>query len=97
MMEREVLGRYCPDCDITYFSRTRHAFACCICWEDNVDPRKGGYIDGGRDYYRVGGRGVLVHITIQQTEEELEKDWRTKEDKYGRLKGNVGTLLKTTT
>jgi hypothetical protein len=36
----------------------------------------------------------MVMVTIQQTDEELAKDWRTKEDKYGRIKGAVGTPLK---
>jgi len=89
-MEREILGRYCPDCDVTYFSRCRHDFACCVCWEENKEPRKGGYIDGGRDYARCGGQGIFVLVSIQQTDKELAEDWQKKTDKYGRILGNVG-------
>ena len=90
--KRVVLGRYCKVCDTTYFSRARHDFNCCPCWISS-DRKTGGYIDGGRDYTRGGGSGVYVRIYIEQTDKELLDDWRTQTNKYGRLKGNVGSPI----
>lgn len=84
-----LLGRYCPNCDHTYFSRARHDFRACPCWVEN-NRKTGGYVDGGRDYLKIGGSGIVVRITIPQTEEELVADWAKGEDKYGLIKGRVG-------
>jgi hypothetical protein len=91
-MERIILGRYCPTCDTTYFSRARHDFRPCPCWISS-GRKTGGYIDGGRDYAKIGGAGVMVRITIEQTDRELEEDWKSQQNKYGYIKGNVGTPI----
>lgn len=91
-MKRVILGRYCTTCDTTYFSRARHDFRPCPCWISS-GRKTGGYIDGGRDYAKVGGTGVMVRITLEQSDTELEEDWRTQDNKYGLIKGNVGTPL----
>ena len=92
MSERFVLGRYCPTCDHTYFSRTRHDFTACPCWLSS-GKKTGGYVDGGRDYMKVGGKGITVRIKISQTDQELETDWRKGTNKYGLLKGKQGQIL----
>ena len=91
-MTRTILGKYCKTCDTTYFSRARHDFNACPCWISS-ERKTGGYVDGGRDYLKVGGQGIVVRITIEQTDEELAKDWSTLQNKYGYIKGNVGTSL----
>ena len=93
-MERIILGKYCQTCDTTYFSRARHDFRPCPCWITS-ERKTGGYVDGGRDYLKIGGQGIVVRITIEQTDEELAEDWRSQKDKYGYIKGNVGTSLPT--
>ena len=35
----------------------------------------------------------MVRITLEQSDTELEEDWRTQDNKYGLIKGNVGTPL----
>ena len=90
--KRIILGRYCKVCDTTYFSRARHDMNCCPCWLSS-ERKTGGFIDGGRSYARCGGSGVLVRIYIEQTDKELEEDWRNQTNKYGRIKGNVGSPL----
>ena len=91
-MIREVIGKYCDICDTTYFSRAKHDFNVCPCWI-NSNFKTGGYIDGGRDYIKGGGGGIIVRIPITQTDEELYQDWNTGTDKYIWIKGNVGTPL----
>lgn len=91
-MKRTILGRYCQTCNTTYFSRARHDFRPCPCWISS-GRKTGGYIDGGRDYAKVGGYGTMVRITIEQSDKELVEDWRKQIDKYGHIKGNVGTPL----
>ncbi len=91
-MVREILGRYCRNCNYTYFSRTRHDFRGCPCWVSS-SRKTGGYVDGGRDYFRVGGSGITVKIEISQTDEELKEDYRSGKSKYGLIKGNVGCSL----
>lgn len=89
---REVLGKYCKTCNTTYFSRARHDFRPCPCFITS-NRKTGGYVDGGRDYLKCGGTGVVVRITIAHTDKELEEDWRTQNNKYGYIKGDVGTPL----
>jgi hypothetical protein len=91
-MTRTILGRYCKTCDTTYFSRARHDFNACPCWISS-ERKTGGYVDGGRDYLKVGGRGVIVKILITQTDEELHHDWDGGINKHMWIKGNVGTPL----
>ena len=92
MSKRIILGRYCPACDHTYFSRARHDFCACPCWLSS-GRTTGGYIDGGRDYVKVGGKGITVRIEISQTDKELVEDWRSGTNKYGILKGCKGTPI----
>ena len=89
-MSKLVLGKYCPTCDHTYFSRARHDFRCCPCWVES-GQKTGGYVDGGRDYLRCGGGGILMRIPVQQTFSELEQDWARQHNKFGLIKGKVGT------
>ena len=91
-MSNSILGRYCPNCDHTYFSRARHDMNCCPCWISS-ERKTGGFVDGGREYLRVGGQGIVVRIFIEQTNEELAEDWRTGANKYGLIKGNVGSPI----
>jgi hypothetical protein len=91
-MVREILGRYCSNCKYTYFSRARHDFRSCPCWVSS-SRKTGGYVDGGRDYFKVGGSGVLVRLEISQTDEELKNDYILEKNKYGLIKGNVGRFL----
>lgn len=93
-MEGSVLGRYCHTCDTTYFSRARHDFRPCPCWISS-ERKTGGYVDGGRDYLKIGGAGIIVRIAIEQTDAELIEDWNSQKDKFGYIKGNVGTPLPT--
>lgn len=81
-----VLGRYCSVCDHTYYSRTRHDMTCCPCWISSK-RETGGYIDGGRDYCRVGGKGEFILLTLPVTQKQLHKDWNTQQNKYGLIKG----------
>lgn len=65
---------------------------CCPCWISS-ERKTGGFIDGGRSYARCGGSGVLVRIYVDQTDKELEEDWKNGTNKYGRIKGDVGIRL----
>jgi hypothetical protein len=89
---RTILGRYCPSCDHTYFSRARHDFRPCPCWISS-ERKTGGYVDGGRDYLKCGGISITVRIPIEQSDDELADDWRTQTNKYGLIKGMVGTKV----
>ena len=91
-MSRFVLGRYCPVCDHTYFSRSRHDFNCCPCFIESK-KKTGGYVDGGRDYLKVGGSGLTVRIPMALTDEELYDDWRSGANQHGLIKGQVGIAL----
>lgn len=91
-MSNSILGRYCPNCDHTYFSRARHDFRACPCWISS-NRKTGGYVDGGRAYLRVGGQGITVRITIEQSDRDLADDYRKQFDKYGLLKGKFGEEL----
>ena len=91
-MTRTILGRYCKTCDTTYFSRARHDFNACPCWISS-GQKTGGYIDGGRDYIKAGGSGVVVRIPVTQTDKELYQDWNTSTDKYKWIEGNTGTVV----
>lgn len=91
-MTMEILARYCNKCDYTYFSRARHDMRACPCWFSN-ERKTGGYVDGGRDYFRVGGSGITVKIEISQTDDELKSDYRLGTNKYGLIKGNIGISL----
>lgn len=88
-MARYLMGRYCGVCDHTYFSRCRHDFRSCPCWITS-NRKTGGYVDGGRDYLKCGGSGVLIRIPVEQTDQELLQDWKTQKNVYGLLKGRVG-------
>ena len=93
---RHIIGKYCANCDHTYFSRARHDYRPCPCHFDSKGKgeRTGGFIDGGRDYIRCGGSGVFVKIPIEQTDEELERDWYYQSNKFGLIKGKVGVEIK---
>ena len=91
-MSRFILGRYCPKCDYTYFSRSRHDFNCCPCYIES-GKKTGGYVDGGRDYLKVGGAGSTVRLPMYLTDEELYEDWKSGLNRYGLIKGRVGFEL----
>lgn len=88
-MIRKIMGKYCKECDHTFFSRCRHDFQTCPCWITS-NRKTGGYVDGGRDYFRCGGAGILMKIPIEQTDEELLQDWQHQKNLYGLIKGKVG-------
>lgn len=88
-MPTTLLGRYCPNCDFTYFSRARHDFRPCPCWIES-GTKDGGYVDGGRDYLKCGGKGIIVRVTVDQSEQELALDWKNGTEQFGLIKGNVG-------
>jgi len=90
--QTSLLGKYCLNCDHTYFSRSTHDFACCPCWIESKH-KTGGYIDGGRAYVKCGGQGVLVRLTLDQTEYHLYEDWNSQVNQYGLLKGKHGVEL----
>lgn len=72
-----VKGIYCGRCGDKVFSRARHDFRMCSC--------KSIFVDGGFDYFRVGGNtGLPIDISVDATKQELFDDWNRKEDKYGK-------------
>lgn len=71
----------CPECKDVIFSRARHDFHSCSC--------KTVSIDGGFDYIRIlYSPGVKkspesFDLEVEQTREELYKDWNLSKDKFG--------------
>lgn len=73
----------CRKCNCTIFSRARHDYRNCECGAIAID--------GGFDYIKINGNPSDIKewkpIEIEQTVEELYKDWAEKTDKYGLIKG----------
>jgi len=75
----------CLECGDTVFSRARHDMRWCSC--------RSCYIDGGRDYCRMGGDPDYVEVLeleVEQTEQELYDDWNKLENKYGIIEPSAG-------
>lgn len=73
-----VTGVECPYCHDIVFSRARHDFRECGC--GNI------YIDGGFDYFRVGGKVMpepLPITIIGLNQKDLASDYNTGKNKYG--------------
>ena len=77
----------CPTCRTVLFSRHRHDFRTCGC-ENEV------FIDGGREYTRLGFKGIKPAILIiyaiddegkEISQEVLSKDYVNSTNKYGKL------------
>lgn len=75
----KVSAIVCLTCKYTVFSRARHDFRRCQCGEC--------FIDGGRDYTKVGGKilPMFTEIEVDATQEELYQDWNESTDKHGLL------------
>ena len=77
----KVAASICPRCLDLIFSRARHDFHHCTC--------KDIYIDGGFDYTRGGWTNEFpyqVVYEVEQTRDELYKDYATMADQYGIIK-----------
>lgn len=52
----------CTNCGTLLQSIHRHDWVSCICFENKLG-NKGGYVDGGTDYTRIGGNLVTIDIS----------------------------------
>lgn len=77
----KVNASICPNCWDLIFSRACHDFHHCSCKEI--------FIDGGFDYVRGGWNKEFpysVTYEIEQSKDELFKDYNLRIDKYGIIK-----------
>lgn len=84
----KVFGVYCYNCKNFVYSRARHDFNPCDCWE--LNKHFAFAIDGGQsDYFKLtsGDKSLFkfLHIDIDQNEDELISDWSSQENKYGKI------------
>ena len=84
----KVFGVYCYNCKNFIYSRARHDFNPCNCWDENKNMALA--IDGGQsDYFKLtSGEKALfkfLHIKIEESEDELILDWSSQENKLGRI------------
>lgn len=71
----------CPHCRDIIFSRTRHDHRSCSCGKV--------FIDGGRDYERVGYADTepeRMEIEVEADSAALYRDWNLRGDKYGLIR-----------
>lgn len=74
----------CPKCKDVLFSRTRHDFRWCSCGSVAVD--------GGFNYMKVSFKDECpqsLEIEVNESKEELHKDWSSGSDKYGIIKEDM--------
>ena len=74
----------CPKCLDVIFSRSHYDFHSCGCRDC--------FIDGGRDYVRVGWKDVLpieFNFLVNVTEKALYNDWNKRTDKFGTMKCSI--------
>ncbi len=80
----KVAAIQCPKCKDVIFSRAHYDFHSCGCGEV--------FIDGGRDYVRVGFKNVPpigIEFIVDKTEKNLYDDWNKKPDKLGTMKCSI--------
>ena len=91
-MSNSITGYYCKTCNNTVFSRARHDFRTCRCWQDK-SKRTGVAVDGGRDYSRVSlekyFKGEQVEIEVHLLTHELYDDWNHRHDRWGLHEGKI--------
>ncbi len=96
----DVYVLQCPNCKDWVFSRTNHDFRYCSCEALGVD---GGNIDNKFEiltYSRVMGninfsKLKRENIRLPVSYKELYDDWNHNIDKWGLIKGDLNTYLKT--
>ena len=84
----KVFGVYCYKCRHFVYSRARHDYRVCKCWEKK--NYSGVAIDGGQsDYFKVSqGSDATIRflkIEIDKTEEDLIKDWKENINDLGMI------------
>ena len=89
---RKIQGYYCKKCNHTLFSRARHDFRVCLCWQKKP-INEGIAVDGGRDYFRLltgdGFSGEPVTIETELEDWEFYDDWNQRNDKWGFHPGKI--------
>ena len=94
---RKIQGYYCARCNHTLFSRAKHDFRVCHCWQKKP-INEGVAVDGGRDYLRVlhgdNFRGEAITIETNLTDCELYDDWNHRKDRWGFHVGKVEKVEK---
>ena len=90
-----ITGYYCQTCNNTIFSRARHDFRTCKCWQ-NKSKRTGVAVDGGRDYFKVSlekhFKGEQVEIEVHLLSHELYDDWNRRYDRWGLHEGKIDRI-----
>lgn len=84
----KVSASICPNCLDLIFSRARHDFHHCSCEEI--------FIDGGFDYTRGGWKNEYpyqVNYEVEQSKNDLYRDYALMEDKYGIVKDWTMSIL----
>lgn len=84
----KVFGVYCYKCRHFVYSRARHDYRACKCWEEK--KYSGVAIDGGQsDYFKVSqGSDAIIRflkIDISESEKDLIKDWRENINNLGMI------------
>lgn len=84
----EVSGLYCYNCKLFVYSRARHDFSACKCWEE--DRANGFAVDGGQsDYFKVSigsnAKYKWARIKIKEEEIDLINDWNFNKNKLGKI------------
>jgi hypothetical protein len=89
-----VYGIKCKNCGDIIFSRARHDFRECSCFE-NSEYNKGCAIDGGFDYCKISGSNYLgVFISLKNVSEtDLFNDYNSGIDKYGLIQIKYPTWI----
>ena len=94
---RTIQGYYCKSCNNTIFSRARHDFRVCYCWQKKP-INEGIAVDGGRSYLRVltgqNFNGEPVTIETDLEDWELYDDWNHRKDKWGLHDGKIERIQK---
>lgn len=91
----KVSAIQCSNCLDIIYSRTRHDYNVCSCWNTDI-LSYGVTIDGGFDYYIIGWGNDMdkpdifeLHIGTNVTKKMLYDDWNQSKNKYGRIKINT--------